>query len=165
LSLSQARTLGRAGSILVFIPVLNIIGYILLLISIGGVARSVQDRSIFSNAVIAIVLQVVGVLVGFFMIFGGVAASVMTAGLSAVVGVLSGLAVIWVCFVIAAFFLRRSYRSMASRLGVPDFGTAGMLFLVGSALLILLGLGLFVIFVAYIFQAMAFFSIRGEPGT
>ncbi len=159
MSLSQAKTLGQVGSILVFIPILNIIGYILLLVSINDISASVQDRSIFTNAIIAAILQIAGVAIGFGVIFAGIAASAMTGGLSAAAGVFTGLAAVWICFVIAAYFLRKSYDSMGSKLGISQFGTAGLLFLIGSGLVIIL-VGFILIFVAYIFQAIAFFSIR-----
>src|SRR5271166_1709801 len=117
LSLSQAKTLGGIGSILVFIPILNIVGYILLLISINDVANVSQDRSIFTNAIIAAALQIVGVAVGFFILFAGTASSVISGGFSAVVGIITGLAVIWICFVVAAFFLKKSYDGIAAKLG------------------------------------------------
>jgi uncharacterized membrane protein len=161
LSLSQAKTLGQVGSILVFIPVLNIIGYILILVSINDIAKGVQDRSVFTNAMIAVVLQIAGVAVGLFIIFAGIASGMFTAGMSAAVGIFGGLAIVWICFVIAAYFLRKSYATMASKLGVPQFGTAGLLFLIGSALVIIL-VGFILIFVAYIFQAIAFFSMREQ---
>jgi len=161
LSLSQAKTLGQVGSILVFIPVLNIIGYILILVSINDIAKGVQDRSVFTNAMIAVVLQIAGVVVGLFVIFAGIASGMMTAGVSAAVGIFGGLAIVWICFVIAAYFLRKSYTTMASKLGVPQFGTTGLLFLIGSALVIVL-VGFILIFVAYIFQAIAFFSMREQ---
>ncbi|MDA4134140.1 MAG: DUF996 domain-containing protein [Thaumarchaeota archaeon] len=163
MSLSQAKTLGQVGSILAFIPVLNIIGYILILVSIRDVAKSVQDRSVFTNMMIAVVLQIAGVAVGLFIVFAGLASSVMTAGTSALVGVFGGLAALWICFVLAAYFLRKSYATMATKLGTPQFGTAGLLILIGSLLVIIL-VGFLVIFVAYIFQAIAFFSMREQYG-
>jgi uncharacterized membrane protein len=161
LSLSQAKTLGQVGSILVFIPVLNIIGYILILVSINDIAEGVQDRSVFTNAMIAVVLQIAGVAVGLFIIFAGIASGVLTAGMSAAEGIVGGLSVVWICFVMTAYFLRKSYTTMASKLGVSQFGTAGLLFLIGSALVIIL-VGFILIFVAYIFQAIAFFSMREQ---
>jgi uncharacterized membrane protein len=161
LSLSQAKTLGQVGSILVFIPVLNIIGYILILVSINDIAKGIQDRSVFTNAMIAVILQIAGVVVGLSVIFAGVASGVMTAGVSAAVGIFGGLAIVWICFVIAAYFLRKSYTTMASKLGIPQFGTTGLLFLIGSALVIIF-VGFILIFVAYIFQAIAFFSMREQ---
>ena len=161
MSLSQAKTLGQVGSILVFIPVLNIIGYILILVSINDIAKGIQDRSVFTNAMIAVILQIAGVVVGLSVIFAGVASGVMTAGVSAAVGIFGGLAIVWICFVIAAYFLRKSYTTMASKLGIPQFGTTGLLFLIGSALVIIF-VGFILIFVAYIFQAIAFFSMREQ---
>ena len=65
--------------------------------------------------------------------------------------------------VAAAFFLRRSYDTMASKLGIGSFRTTGLLYLIGAGLVILVGLGFIVIFVAEIFQAISFFAIPEQP--
>ena len=164
LSLSQAKTLGGIGSILVFIPFLNIIGYILILIAINDVSKYLQDRSIFNNTLIAVALEIVGSAVGLFFLFGGVLTSMLTGGLSVVPGVIGALAITWIFLVAAAFFLRRSYDTIALKLGINSFRTTGLLFLIGAGLVILLGLGLIVIFVGNIFEAISFFSIPEQPG-
>jgi uncharacterized membrane protein len=163
LSLSQARTLGRIGSILVFLPVLSIIGYILILIAINDVSRYLQDRSIFKNTLIAVALEIVGSAVALFILFGGLLSSMFTAGLSVVPGLIAALAVAWLFLVAAALFLRRSYDTMALKLGTGSFRTTGMLFLIGAGLVILAGLGFIVIFVGEIFQAISFFAIPEQP--
>ena len=163
MSLSQGKTLGQIGSILVFIPFVNIVGYILLLIAINDISNGVQNRSIFNNAVIAIVIEIVGVALGLSLIVAGSLTSVFTAGMSAVAGTFAGLAVVWVMLVVAALFFRRSYNDMGSSLGVGQFRTTGTLYLVGAALTIVF-VGIIIIFVAYIFQAIAYFSIPEQPG-
>jgi len=164
LSLSQGKTLGEIGSILVFIPFVNIVGYILILIAINDISSGVQNRAIFNNALIAIAVEIVGIAVALFLLVAGSLTSVFTGGLSAIVGVLAGLVVVWLVLVLAAVFFRRSYDGIASTLGVRQFRTAGSLYLVGALLLIAFGLGAIVIFVAYIFQAIAYFSIPDQPG-
>lgn len=164
MSLSQARTLGRIGSILVFLPVLSIIGYILILIAINDVSKYLQDRSIFKNTLIAVALEIVGSAVGLFILFGGLLSSMFTGGLSVVPGLIAALAVTWLFLVAAALFLRRSYDTMALKLGIGSFRTTGMLFLIGAGLVILVGLGFIVIFVGEIFQAISFFAIPEQPG-
>jgi uncharacterized membrane protein len=164
-TLSQARMVGGVGSILAFIPFLNIIGLILILISINNASNSVKDRSIFNQAIIAVSLEIVGAVVGLFVFFASLASSLFTFGLSAIIGAFSGLAIAWVFLLISAIFLRRCYEGMASKLGVDSFRTAGTLYLVGAALLIAFGLGIIIIFVGLIFQAIAFFSIPDQPPT
>jgi uncharacterized membrane protein len=113
LSLSQARTLGRVGSILVFIPFVSIVGYILILIAINDLSKSLQDRSIFKNTLIAVALEIVGWIVGLAVLLGGALTSPLTGGTSALVGLFGGLAIIWIFFIAAAFFLKRSYDTIA----------------------------------------------------
>jgi uncharacterized membrane protein len=164
LSLSQGRTLGRVGSILVFIPFLNIIGYILILIAINDISKYLQDRSIFKNTLIAVALEIVGWVVGLSILIGGVMASMLRAGLSVVPGVIAALVVTWIFLVAAAFFLKRSYDTIALKLGLSSFRTTGLLFLIGAGLVIVF-VGFIVIFVGNIFQAVSFFSIPEQPGS
>jgi len=163
LSLSQARTLGRVGSILVFIPFVSIIGYILILIAINDVSTSLQDRSIFKNTLIAVALEIIGSIVGLSIFVGGALTSMFTGGMSALVGVFAGLAIIWIFFVAAAFFLKRSYDTIALKLGINSFRTTGLLFLIGAGLVIVF-VGFIVIFIGEIFQAISFFAIPEQPG-
>jgi len=144
---------------LVFIPVLNIIGYILLLVVIHDIFKAVQKRSIFNNAIIAVGVEIVGFIIGFSLILAGLFGSVLTAGMSAVIGSLAGLAVIYVMLVVASLFFRRSYSEIATSVGVKQFQTAGTLYLIGAVTLIAFGIGAIVIFVGYIFQAIAFFAL------
>jgi uncharacterized membrane protein len=163
LSLSQARTLGRVGSILVFIPFVSIVGYILILIAINDLSKSLQDRSIFKNTLIAVALEIVGWIVGLAVVLGGALTSPLTGGMSALVGLFGGLAIIWIFFIAAAFFLKRSYDTIALKLGINSFRTTGLLYLIGAGLVIVF-VGFIIIFIGEIFQAISFFAIPEQPG-
>src|SRR2546425_241394 len=72
-SLSQAKTLGGVGSILVLlgaIPnigfVLAIVGFILILIAVKNVSESVNEPAIFNDMIIGAALTIV--LVGFLIL-------------------------------------------------------------------------------------------------
>ncbi len=167
---------------------LCIAGAIMVLLAIKYVSDVVQDRSIFNNMIIAIVLSIVGVVVGVVVIVGAV---FTTFGLGAfsgmypnfsgtfpnfsspssvpigdwiglILGALTGLALIWVLLLVSAIFVRRSYESTATKLGVHMFGTVGLLFLIGAALTIVL-VGFVILFVALILNIIAFFSIPDQP--
>ncbi|MEM2270585.1 MAG: DUF996 domain-containing protein, partial [Nitrososphaerota archaeon] len=67
-SLSQAKAMGGVGSILVllsFVPsvgfVLGLVGLVLVLIAVKQISDAVNDREIFNNVLIAVILQIVGV--------------------------------------------------------------------------------------------------------
>jgi uncharacterized membrane protein len=184
--LSEAKTYGGVGSILMLLAVvpsvgwlLAIAGAILVLVAIKRVSEAVADPSIFSNMLIAIVLAIAGLVVGVVVI----AASVLSAfGLTAltqmapgsvpsiaqtdlvklIVGIVAGLAVVWILLLVSAIFVRRSYGSMATKLGVGMFRTSGLIYLIGAALTIVL-VGFILIFVSLILNIIAFFSIPDQP--
>lgn len=184
-SIAQAKTLGQIGSILVLlsiIPVLGsvvaIIGFILILIAVKYISDSLKDSSIFSNILIAIILAIIGVAVGGIVVLGsifrfiglrnlamGTASSSHPAHVFGLFGgIIVGLAIVWIMFIVAAFFQRKSYEVIATRLNVGTFRTAALLYLVGAALVIVL-VGFLLLFVAEILFVVAWFSIKEVDAT
>jgi uncharacterized membrane protein len=177
-SLSQAKVMGEVGSILVvlaFIPtvgfVVSIIGFVLMLIAVKYISDALNDSSLFTNVLIGIILAIVGVAIGSLVVIGAVlrfiGLSRLTPGTTPVptnifglvLGVLAGLAVMWIMFTVGAYFQRKSYNTIATRLDVGMFRTAALLYLIGAALTIIL-IGFILLFVAQILFIIAFFSIR-----
>lgn len=180
-TLAQAKTLGGVGSILVLLTIipgfgfiLGIVGFILVLIAVKYVSDAVQDPSIFKNMMIAVVMAILGVV-----IFVGVVRAVIPGlinitdpttlpdigealALEAIETFLAALALLWIFYLVAAVFLRKSYVSIANRLGVNIFATTGLLFLIGAVTIIIL-VGLIILLIAYILQIVAFFSIPDQP--
>jgi hypothetical protein len=74
------------------------------------------------------------------------------------------LAAFWVFTIISAIFLKRSYEKISQRLNVSAFATAGLLYLIGAALTIVL-VGFLILLIALIFQVVAYFSIQDRPLT
>ncbi len=159
--------------------VLSIVGAILVLIAIKYVADAISDPSIFNNMLIAVLVGLIGVVVGVFVIFAAVLRAVglnfLRPSLSGsppnfapgdfvglIVGVVAGLVVVWILLLVSAYFVRKSYSQMSTKLGVGMFATAGLLYLIGAALTIIL-VGFIVIFVAQILNIVAFFSIPDTP--
>ncbi|MDA4125513.1 MAG: DUF996 domain-containing protein [Thaumarchaeota archaeon] len=180
--LSEAKTYGGVGSILMLLAIvpsvgwlLAIVGAILVLVAIKRVSEVVADPSIFNNMLIAIVLGIAGIVVGVVVIaasvfsaFGLTALTQMAPGsvpsiaqtdiVKLITGIVAGLAVVWILLLVAAIFVRKSYGSMATKLGVGMFSTSGLIFLIGAALTIVL-VGFILIFVSEILNIIAFFSI------
>jgi uncharacterized membrane protein len=180
-TLGQAKTLGGIGSILVllgFVPyaggVLAIVGFIMILFAVKYIADVVGDHKIFSNMIIAVVLAIVGIAVAFVVVLGALLSLVglgslatitytpgttPSAGfLKVIASIIIGLVVIWIFFLIASIFLKRSYDSVAARINVGMFHTTGLLYLIGAATAII-GVGFLIVFIAEILQIVAFFSI------
>jgi len=166
-SLSSAKTLGGAGGILVFIPFLSLVGWILILLATKEISESVQDKTIFDDALLAGITAVIGAVV-FALVFALVvftrSAGVPVApGPFAFSGLFLGvLAAFWVFTIISAIFLKRSYEKISQRLNVSAFATAGLLYLIGAALTIVL-VGFLILLIALIFQVVAYFSIQDRP--
>ena len=161
-TLSQAKTLGGVGSILVFIPFVSIIGYILVIIAVKDISDDLHDSTIFRNLVIAAVTGIVGALAGGVIIVFGAVTAALTFTVSGFLGLITGLLVVWVALIISAVFLKRSYDMMGQKLGVNMFKTAATLYLVGAALTIVF-VGFILLFIAQILQAVAYFSIPDQP--
>ena len=163
-NLSTAKTLGEVGSILELIPFINIVGYILTLVAVKYISDDLQDQSIFNNMLYAVITGIVGLLIGPFLLIGGALSAAFTGGLSAVAGLFGFLAVAWVVLLISAMFVRRAFETMATKLNVDSFRTAGTLYLVGAALTIVF-VGFLILLVAFIFQIVSFFAIKDTATT
>lgn len=187
--LSEAKILGGVGSLLILLslvpnvgPLLGIVGFVLVLIAVKYVADVVGERAIFNNMLVSTILGIVGIIVGlvvgiisFFGVvsrMGGVPNVFQrwslpeSLGLEELMGVfvglIIGLIVIWIFYIISAIFLRRSFTRISERLNVKLFDTAALLYLIGSILIIVL-IGFVLILVALILQIIAFFSIPEKP--
>jgi len=160
--LGEAKTLGGIGSILLFVPGVSIVGYILILVATKYISDDLGDKTIFNNMIYAVATAIIGVAVGAFLLFTGVIFGIFTLGSGAILGVVGGLVAVWIFLVISSIFIRRAYDTMATRLNVSSFKTAGTLYFVG-ALLTIVFVGFIVLFIAYIFQIIAFFSISEAP--
>jgi uncharacterized membrane protein len=162
--LSDAKMLGGIGSILQIIPFISIVGFILTLIAVKYVSDEVNDSSIFSDMLYAVITGIVGFIVGASVLFFGALSSMFTAGISAITGAFAFLAIVWIVLIISAVFVRRAFDKMATKLNVGTFRTAGMLYFIGALLTIIL-VGFLLLFIAFILQVVAFFSIQDTLAT
>jgi uncharacterized membrane protein len=156
--LGDAKTLGGVGSILLLIPGVSIVGYILILIASKYISDELGDKSIFDNMLYAVIAGIVGVAAAAFIIFTGEMFSAFTFAASSIAGLIVGLAIAWIALIISSIFIRRAYATMATRLNVGTFRTAGLLYFIGAILTIVL-VGFILLLVAAILQIIAFFSI------
>ena len=156
-SLSNAKTLGGVGGILVFIPGISLVGWILILFALKDISEVVQDKSIFDNALYAAITGIIGSVILFTILFVSFAFFRFLS-----LGFFGILASFWVLTVVSAIFLKNSYDRAAQRLNVPSFATAGILYLIGSLTTIII-VGFLILFIALIFQVVAYFSIQDQP--
>jgi uncharacterized membrane protein len=175
-SFEYSKTLAMEGSILLLLGlvpyvgwVLGIIGVVLLLRGMKEFANYYQDNEIYQNALtgvkyyivalIALAVAGAGFVVGF--VINGFPATA-TFGIGNAVGVAVGIAflvVAFVFYVLAATHLRKTFNTLAQKTGEHSFDTAGTLLWIGSILTII-GVGVLLIFIAWIFAVVGFFTMK-----
>ncbi len=190
-SLRDARIYGGIGAILMlvggigglFVPfgslVIPIVGLILVLIAVNFIANVLNDRAVFNNMLISVILGIVALVVIFLMVLAAVAAFIGIPGpgfeftepptegdiIAFIAALIVGLAIAWIIYIISAIFMKRSFDAIAAGTGTNLFHTTALLFLIGAILTILIGLGFLLIFVASILMIVAFFTLPEElPG-
>ena len=178
-SFQYSKTLAMEGSILLVLGVvpyvgwvLGIIGIILLMRGIKEFANYYQDNEIYKNALTGVkfyIIALIAAAVAITSIVVGVATATgftfkapfaFTAGFAAgLIVFFAGLVVAFVFFVLASTHLRKTFDTLAQKSGEHSFTTAASLLWWGS-LLTIIGVGFIMIFIAWIFAVIGFFTMK-----
>ena len=141
-------------------PVLTIIGVVLLLMAIKGFSTYYQEPSMYDNALSGLIYYIIAAIafaVSFAILAVGIF-SIFLIGFG-IIGFIIGLVVAFIFYIMAAKRLRITLNSLAQKTGEHSFETAGTL-LWGGAILTIIFIGGILIFIAWIFVAIGFFSMR-----
>jgi uncharacterized membrane protein len=165
MSLESNKNLGGIGAILLAIPFLNLVGIILVLIAMKGMADYYDEDEIFKNALYGFIFGFIGViaLVAFILMFAfGIAVTSPVTSPTALPFAGIGLVIITVLILygfslIGAIFYKKSLDTLSQKSGEHIFTTAGLILLIGAAIPII---GEILKFVAWIIAAIGFFSIK-----
>jgi uncharacterized membrane protein len=178
-SFQYSKTLAIEGSILLILGpvpyvgwILGIIGIILLIRSIKEFANYYQDNQIYENALTGVKFYIIALIAAAVaitsIVIGAASATgftfkepfVFTAGFAAgLIAFLAGLIIAFVFFVLASTHLRKTFDTLAQKSGEHSFTTSASLLWWGSILTII-GVGFILIFVAWIFAVIGFFTMR-----
>ncbi len=176
-----------AGFVVNFSGILSLIGIILLLIGLKGLANYYKEEGIFNNTLYSILVAIGGCVVGVGVIavsavsaladlgidwaniedWGDVGADVGTvftdfdfSTIASLLGaLLVGLVIFYVVMIISMYFLRKSMNQLSAKSGIGLFGTAGILVLIGAVLPVI---GLLIIWIGFILATVAFFQMKKE---
>ncbi len=190
-SLAQARTLGGIGAVLTLLGILPyyagtalvIIGWIMILIAIRYVSEAFQERSIYSNATVSVILAIIGSILAAF-VFHGISAVVSTgpsltsSDLFAVIGaIIFGLFALWILGIVGSYFLWQSFKTLGIKLDMSGektrispyvaglFRDGALIYFIGAILTIIL-VGFLMLVIAQILFVIAFFSLpHKSPAT
>ena len=173
-SFESNKVLGGVGAILTaigsFIPfsssvgIVYIIGAILVLIAMRGLAEDLKNYSIFTHTLYGFVFSVIGVIVS-IAAYAAFVAPIFTALtifriIAHVLLAFAAWAIVLVFLVLSAIFLKRAFDLVEARTGERILRTGGLLLMIGAALIIAFGLGFLFIFIAWIIIAIGLFSMR-----
>ncbi len=178
------------GSVVSFSGILSLIGMILLLIGLKGLANFYKEAGIFDNALYSVIIAVVGCVVGVGVMatsavlaladlgidwaniedwanigtdIGTVFTDFNLSTIAALLGaLLAGLVILWATLIISMYFLRKSMNQLSTKSGIGLFGTAGILVLIGAVVPVI---GLLIIWIGFILATVAFFQMKKEQTT
>jgi uncharacterized membrane protein len=176
-----------AGFAVSFSGIVSLIGIILLLVGVKGLANFYKEQGIFNNTLYSIITVVVGCVAGVGVIAASAVAALADLGINwaniedwanigtdvatvfadfdfSVIATLLGalfvgLIILWVTFIISMYFLRKSMNQLSTKSGVGLFGTAGLLVLIGA---VIPAIGLLLIWIGFILATAAFFQMKKE---
>jgi uncharacterized membrane protein len=196
MDLEMSKNVGGIGALLVFIGglavfgsfyagVLSVIGLILVMVALKGMADNYKEAGIFNNALYAFIMVIIGgvafvgaLIASVLMLIANLSLDIynpaewtaMLTDLSDLSGIMSflgaiilAIVVLFVFLVIAVIFFRKSLNQLSAKSGVGMFGTTSMLMLIGAVLVIAFGIGIIIIWIAWLLLAIAFFQIRSQP--
>jgi uncharacterized membrane protein len=175
------------GFVWSFSGVVSLIGIILLLIGLKGLANYYKEDGIFNNALYSIIIGIVGCIVS----VGIIAVSAVTAlaeigidwaniedwanvgtdvtniatdfDFSTIMPLLGalfiGLIILYIVLIVAMFFFRKSMTQLSAKSGIGLFSTAGLLMLIGAVIPVI---GLLIIWIGMILATVAFFQMKQE---
>lgn len=159
-----------AISFIVFIgwaaPVVGLIGIILALIGVKSLADNYNEPGIFNNALWALIFMIIGVIafvvITVFSVFvgiTGIAAGDISSIWTWITGIIIGFVILFVFYILHAVYIRRSFSLLSNKTGEKLFDTAGLIMLIGAILTIVI-VGIFLLLIAWILAAVAFFTMR-----
>lgn len=163
MSLESNKSLGGIGSILMVIPFLNLLGIILVLIAMKGMADYYEDKDIFQNALYGFIFGIIGIIglaaVIIIFVFGTIYVSHEVTPYAGIGIVIISIIVMWVFSLIGAVFYRQAFQLLSERSREHLFETAGIILLIGAIIPVV---GEVLRFVAWILAGVGFFSIKTQ---
>lgn len=175
-----SKTLAGEGAVLLLLSLVPTVGWVLGIIGVVLLAKAMkefsyyyQDESIYQNAwtgikyyIVAIIASAVAIGVGVISfaltgLFEGAPVEFSLGLVGGIVAIVVGLVVAFVFYMLAATHLRKMFNTLAQKSGEKSLETSGTLLWIGSILTII-GIGLILIFISWIFATIGFFSMKSK---
>ncbi len=157
------KLLGGIGSILAIAPYANFVGWVLVIISLYGMANKTGNKKIFNYYLVSVILGFTSMFVLIFGIFGVLFITGAYEGSKEpnyMMVILLALLFIGI-LIVSAYFIKKSFVEVSKETKVDSFKTAGNLIFWGAVTMIVV-VGFIIYFIGYIMQIISFFSIPDE---
>ena len=180
--------IGSLGAVVPYAGFLSLLGVILLLIGLKGLANFYNEQGIFNNVLYSIITCIVGVVVAVGAVVISAVSALADLGIdianindwatlgtdleaiftdfsdfgaiwSLISALIVGLIILFVTVIISMYFFRKSMDQLSTKSGIGLFGTAGLLMLIGAVIPVI---GLLLIWIGDILATVAFFQMKKE---
>ena len=201
MTFESSKNLSAVGALLIvlgavigfavdFSGILSLVGVILLLIGLKGLATFYKEVGIFNNTLYSVIVAIGGCVIGVGVIAASAVSALADIGLDwaniedwanvgtdvgtyftdfnvdAIVSLLGallvGLVIFYVVMIVSMFFLRKSMNQLSTKSGISLFGTAGILVLIGAIIPVI---GLLIIWIGFVLATVALFQMKKEQTT
>ncbi len=179
----DAKLIGGIGALLMLlggavIPGIGaIIGLVLLFVAVKYIAEDTKNESIFDNYLMHFICTIIAVVSIFIIFFASIGSFTFFTAMQKInfqdpqqvwnffspyivwwgIGLIIG----WIFFVISAFYLKKSYNSIAEHTKQNLFKTTGTIYFIGAITLIVI-VGVLIILIAKIIEIVAYFSLPDQ---
>ncbi len=158
-------------SISVVVSIISLVGYVMFLVAMYRLSKRYSEPSIFNNLLKALIISIVWAVVVCVLIYFSISASLnaqinapspsptifMQLMIPVIVIIIGSIPVSIIC----GFLYKWTFDKVGEHSGVENFKTAGLLYLIGSALS-LIGGGV-ITWISWIFAAMGFNKLTSIP--
>lgn len=179
----SAITTGQIGLLLPLAAFIPIVGYlsglastILLLISYNYFSKHYNEPKIFNNYLWAFITMYVSVFLGIGFIMATIGSQIMSFVSSFnyisdfedilhntfTYKLFFAIGFIYIAQIVGYYLQYQAKKKLSERTKVKEFATSGLLEFIGSITIVVVGLGLIVMFIGWIFEIVAFFNIKED---
>ena len=180
--------IGSLSGVVPYVGFLSLLGLILLLIGLKGLANFYNEQGIFNNVLYSIITCIVGVVVAVGAVVISAVSALTDVGIditdvndwgtlgtdlgvvftdfsdfgamwNLISALVVGVIILFVTIIISMYFYRKSMDQLSTKSGIGLFGTAGLLMLIGAVIPVI---GLLLIWIGDILATVAFFQMKKE---
>ena len=180
--------IGSLSGVVPYVGFLSLLGLILLLIGLKGLANFYNEQGIFNNVLYSIITCIVGAVVAVGAVVISAVSALTDLGIditnvndwdtlgtdlgaiftdfsdfgamwNLISALVVGVIILFVTIIISMYFYRKSMDQLSTKSGIGLFGTAGLLMLIGAVIPVI---GLLLIWIGDILATVAFFQMKKE---